>query len=123
MNLKKAYMAFATISLLFLFLISVCALSLILFFKGSSDTAKPEPEYIYVYEDNRDTESAEAVPKKWILREHEGRIGIFNEKNVLIQVIETYVKTLPLSDRSLLREGIEVYSEEALYSLIEDYTD
>ena len=51
-----------------------------------------------------------------------GRIGIFSSDGTLIEMIDVYVKTLPIADRSLLEEGFEVVGKQRLYSIIEDYS-
>ena len=90
-----------------------------------TDILAPQTEYVYVYVSPDET-SNEATdtsdPYGWIIREHDERIGIFNSENVLIHVIETHIKTLPVADRELLREGIWVNSRKELLSVIEDYT-
>lgn len=59
----------------------------------------------------------------WIIREYEGRIGIFSEGGVLLDVIDVYVKTLPETDKNLLRDGIRITSDQALRAIIEDYSN
>ena len=90
-----------------------------------TDILASQTEYVYVYVSPDET-SNEATDTNdtygWIIREHEERIGIFNSENVLIHVIETHIKTLPVADRELLREGIWVNSRKELLSVIEDYT-
>ena len=90
-----------------------------------SDIFTSQTEYIYVYISPEETlplpfDSSEI--ESWTVREYEERIGIFNSDNVLIHVIETHIKTLPVADRDLLREGIKVNSKKELLSVIEDYT-
>ena len=59
----------------------------------------------------------------YILREYEGKIGIFSsESKTPQQLLDVYVFTLPEADRIALRSGIRVYSSDALRSLIEDFT-
>ena len=60
---------------------------------------------------------------KYVLKEYEGRIGVFkNESTMPTEVLNVYVFTLPSADRSALKIGISVYGAEALQSLIEDFT-
>jgi len=90
-----------------------------------TDTLASQTEYVYVYvspEDTSDDAPDTSATYGWIVREHEERIGIFNADNVLIHVIETHIKTLPVADRDLLREGIKVNSRKELLAIIEDYT-
>jgi len=59
----------------------------------------------------------------YILREYEGKIGIFSADETLPdEILDVFVFTLPDADRQALRCGIRVYSEEALQRLIEDFT-
>ncbi len=61
--------------------------------------------------------------EKYILKEYEGRIGIFSEgKEVPTEILGVYVFTLPKADQNALRVGITVYGLENLRSLIEDFT-
>ena len=91
----------------------------------SSDQLQLQSEYIYVYvtpestkNETFDTDTASG----WIIREHEGQIGIFTSDNVLINTLNVYIKTLPIADRDLLREGIEVTTRKELLEIIEDYS-
>ncbi len=90
------------------------------------DKPQIQSEYVYVYVTPETTESnisdTESV-NGWIIREHEGQIGIFTLDNVLINTLEVYTKTLPIADRNLLREGITVTTRKELFSVIEDYTE
>ena len=54
------------------------------------------------------------------LKEYNGKIGVY-KNDALVYTINTYVFTLPESDKSLLKEGIKVYSEGELRELIEEY--
>ena len=59
----------------------------------------------------------------YTLREYRGRIGIFSgSRDTPLQTLDICVFTLPENDRAALEKGIRVYSEEALRSLIEDFT-
>jgi hypothetical protein len=85
-------------------------------------------EYIYVWATPESTtnqiesESTSEITIR-IVREYNGKIGIFSENNELIDIINVYTKTLPETDKRLLREGIRVTSKEELNSIIEDYSD
>lgn len=59
----------------------------------------------------------------FILKEYEGCIGIFDNDGVLIDVIDIQIKSLPETDRNMLRTGIYAFSKNELMSLIEDYTN
>ena len=85
-----------------------------------------EKEIVYVYAENdvppSAPETSEPDEKIWIVREYRGQIGIFSEDDTLVKTINVYIKTLPETDRILLKEGIRVTSERQLYSIIEDYS-
>ncbi len=65
------------------------------------------------------TEDEEPV---FILREHEGVIGVFDSSGVLTDLIDVQVRSLPEADRNMLAEGIYAFSKQELIALIEDYT-
>ena len=71
--------------------------------EGDSETEKTEPSVTYM------------------VKEHEGRVGIY-ENGELAYLLDVYTKTLPKSDRDLLKEGIMAYSKAELKKIIEDYT-
>ena len=80
-----------------------------------------EEVYIFVEKSPADTtESSGEV--LFIVREYEEKIGIFDTNGRLLRIIDIYTKTLPKTDRGLLREGIELRSLAELDSLIEDYS-
>ena len=82
-------------------------------------------EYVYVKNDvqsDSETLADEKTDDIFIIREYMEKIGIFRTDGTLVDVIETYVKTLPEADIRLLREGFEVVGQRALNSIIEDYS-
>lgn len=84
-----------------------------------------QTEHIYVFLGPAETEELQATSveeRVWIVREYEERIGIFNEADELLDIIDVYTKTLPEADRLMLKEGIVISSEKELSSLIEDYS-
>ena len=82
-----------------------------------------EPIYVYLEKDTLDTDEESLPPLLgYYAREYRDKIGIFYVDGSLYQVLDTYVKTLPEADRSMLREGIYLEDEKALRGLIEDYT-
>lgn len=82
-----------------------------------------EPIYVYLEKDTPDTDEESLPPLLgYYAREYRDKIGIFYVDGSLYQVLDTYVKTLPEADRSLLKEGIYLEDEKALRGLIEDYT-
>ena len=81
-----------------------------------------ETVYIYVKDDPLPEIKTEIREERWTVRAYEGKIGIFDEAEALVEVIEVYTKTLPETDRRLLEEGFEVFSKSELNALIQDYT-
>ena len=57
----------------------------------------------------------------YLLCEHEGIIGIFNDRGELLRRVNVLVMTLPRADREALSAGIPVYSESELERLLESY--
>lgn len=82
-----------------------------------------ETEYIYVVKDEtKDTETKDLdTDKIYTVREHMGRIGIFDESGALVRVLEVYVRTLPEADKRMLTEGFDVVGIKQLNAIIEDY--
>lgn len=84
-----------------------------------------QTEHIYVFLGPEETEAAESTASEemvLIVREYRERIGIFNEGDELIDIIDVYTRTLPEADRLMLKEGIVIKSKNELNSLIEDYS-
>ena len=95
--------------------------------KSTDQPPKSETEEIYVYLPQEDDESESITPpqsetERYVVKEYHGQIGIFSSDGTLLEVLDTYVKTLPEADRALLGEGIWVETREALNALIEDYS-
>lgn len=98
---------------------------------SSQQTVLPSPsdtEHIYVYlteslpPAETEAQDTSSLAVGWIVKEHDGRIGIFDREGVLLFVLDTYIKTLPEADKRLLGEGIFIETKGQLLSLIEDYT-
>ncbi|MBQ4599224.1 MAG: hypothetical protein IJB19_04880 [Clostridia bacterium] len=52
-----------------------------------------------------------------------GKIGIYDAKTeVLIDIIDVLVTTLPSADRLALKKGIEIYAFSDLAQIIEDFS-
>ncbi len=58
----------------------------------------------------------------YILKEHNGIIGIFYRNGMLRDQIDTPVSSLPDEEQKRLKEGITVYGEEELITVLENYT-
>ena len=59
---------------------------------------------------------------RYLMREHEGQVAVFNEDGTLYRVFEARVSLLPEYDQILLKNGIEIEGDEELRARIEDYT-
>ena len=125
---KNGILTLTTIYTLIMLLILACAIILLTNTLRKQAISLPTAEtkniYVYITETPEHSHSEESVsqPIGWIVKEHRGRIGIFDQEGTLISILDTYVKTLPDADRSLLGEGIKIETEAQLYALIEDYT-
>ena len=52
-----------------------------------------------------------------------GKIGIYDaDTEVIIDIIDIFVSTLPKSDREALKSGIDVYSFTELSEIIDDFS-
>ena len=124
MNIKKIYLITALVStLLFLCLVvSVSGLSKSLR-ASQGDKQITDIESIPAYESSENTDTVTQTDEKWIIKEHNGIIGIFDENRELIRTIDTNIKSLPSKDQAMLREGFEVHSKTELNSVIEAYSD
>ena len=59
----------------------------------------------------------------YVLGEKDGKLTVYApDRETVIDMLDTYIYSLPLSDREAVNEGIPVYSINELVSLIEDYT-
>ena len=98
--------------------------------KSAKEQVPSEPESIYVYMPQESTEEdpkeSEPLPEEpsegYLVKEYQGKIGIFSTDGLLLEIIDTYVKTLPKSDQNLLKEGIYLEDERELLELIQDYS-
>lgn len=73
---------------------------------------------IYVPSDKEVTDNCE----EYLIKEYEGRIGIFDASGTLVEMIDVYIKTLPEADKQLLKEGFTVIGKKSLTSIKEDYS-
>lgn len=61
-------------------------------------------------------------PKGYIVREYNGKIGVFARgNNVLQETLNVRVSDLPILDRERLYSGIVAQNDEQLYKIIEDF--
>lgn len=59
--------------------------------------------------------------KTYVVREYDGMVAVFEKGNSTpLSVTDTYVSSLPEGDRTGLKEGMEVNSEDKLRRLLED---
>ncbi|MBQ2999870.1 MAG: hypothetical protein IJD64_05350, partial [Clostridia bacterium] len=73
--------------------------------KSTDQPPKSETEEIYVYLPQEDDESESITPpqsetERYVVKEYHGQIGIFSSDGTLLEVLDTYVKTLPEADRA-----------------------
>ena len=96
-----------------------------------SDTKAPAvTEIVYIpiiSEDFSETtteaeSSTETQKTEYLIKSHEGKIGIFNESGTLVRMIDVYIKTLPKADQRLLEKGFSVTDEAELRAILQDYT-
>ncbi len=95
--------------------------------KSAEQPPITETEEVYVYLPQEEREPEPSTPPEdettgYLVKEYQGQIGIFSSDGTLLEILDTYVKTLPEADRTLLGEGIWVKTREELNSLIEDYS-
>ncbi len=63
-----------------------------------------------------------ALPQHFfVVAEHKGRIGVFDETGELLRTVNVFVLSLPQADRDALTVGIVAYSEGELTEIIEKY--
>jgi len=63
-----------------------------------------------------------ALDYLYLVKQYNGNIGVFNAgEDTPFKVIETDVSLLPSFDRIALEDGIEIYTEGELDSIIEDF--
>ena len=61
-------------------------------------------------------------PRGFVVREYNGKIGIFNRgNNVLQETLNVRVSDLPILDRERLGSGIIAQNDEQLGRIIEDF--
>ena len=59
--------------------------------------------------------------QSFIVRAHNGIIGVFNIEGDLEYSLEIYIKTLPEIDRALLKRGIFAKDKTELLKILEDF--
>ena len=59
---------------------------------------------------------------RYIMREYEGQLAVFNEDETLYQIYDVNVALLPEYDQKLLQSGISILGADELRARIEDYT-
>ena len=81
-----------------------------------------EPIYSVIASEYTESSALQRKPI-YIMKESDGKIAIFDADTGNIQkTLDVYIFTLPQRDKEYLKEGILIFSEQELYSLIEDYT-
>lgn len=59
---------------------------------------------------------------RYIMREYNGKLAVFNDDGTVYKVYEINVELLPEYDRKILKKGIQITGEEELRARVEDYT-
>ena len=113
-------------------LLVICILGISILYKKKTEPVPPQTiietviktEEVYILVDGKEEpQTTKTIGEVlFIVKEYEEKIGIFDPSGRLLQTIDIYTKTLPKTDRALLREGIELRSEAELSALIEDYS-
>ena len=70
-------------------------------------------------------ENTEVITSKAIYRLYEcgGKIGIYDaQSDIIIDVIDIFVLTLPKNDQLALKKGIEIHSFKELTEIIDDFS-
>lgn len=102
----------------------VCgAISVSLIAVGAAITATNALEKCRSFENERSTVevSKETTDEAFYIKEYGEIIGVFDSSGELLYTVEVYTKTLPASDRALLKRGISAGSREELYEILGDY--
>ena len=125
MENKKFHIAVWSMMLTFSLVLGV--VTLILFFNLTKqmnelrvDSKKIELEVAKITEFNNEVENEDNAT--FILKNHNGVIGVFDQSGILTDIIDVDIKSLPEQDRTMLEAGIWARSRQELASLIEDYT-
>lgn len=75
-----------------------------------------------VYQSQSGGDAGSQQEKTYILREYDGRLGIFEPGGAVPQtVIDIYIKNLPETDQQALKQGVAAENYAALIRLLEDY--
>ena len=129
-NVKIKYLRIFCIYAVIMFLLVVLGMAVVGRRTNTYTPPNEEPkldtqtEYIYVTSDESERPDADTAPPAdtvYTVREHMGKIGVFLEDGTLSRVIDVYVKTLPESDRRMLKEGFEIIGKAQLNKIVEDY--
>ena len=118
MKNKKLMWLFGSLSVAVICLVTVCAISLCTaagIIRKNAEAAKNADISDMITLD----QDEEPI---YFMREHNGKIGIFSEKNKLIETLDVFVVTLPRADRDSLADGITVRGTDNLNALKEDFT-
>lgn len=71
---------------------------------------------------NFHSHNSPAESKVYKLKSYNGNIAVFNsDSSDPIRITSVSIEELPPADQELLKKGIEVFSEEELITILEDY--
>lgn len=117
-NNKNALIAVMTVAVIAMVL-SAATLAVSLSIKGQLEYVKDKTTALAT----RISESmATSSDARFLLKEYNGVIGVFDDAGMLTDIINVDINSLPEADRVMLRTGIWAMSRRELAALIEDYT-
>ena len=58
----------------------------------------------------------------YLIKEHMGKIAVYDPTGEIMYTVEVYVKTLPAKDREMLKSGIFANSYGEVIEILGDYT-
>lgn len=69
-----------------------------------------------------DSANTQENHSRYLIRESNGKIGVFTNDGYLIRLVDVNVSTLPTQAREVLSEGIVASSHEEVDLILQDYT-
>ena len=105
-------------------IIVVCIIAQCISLSNTQKKIEAHESEVAVY-NTHETVTEKPIINNAIYRLYEcgGKIGIYDaNSDVIIDIIDIFVSTLPKKDRAALKEGIEIYSFDELANLINDFS-
>ena len=117
---NKEVMIFSAVSIGIIACISLQCISLM---RTEKSSYKAESEIAVCNTSEATTDSLGINKAIYRLCECGGKIGIYDaNSDVIIDVIDIFVSTLPKKDRDALKKGIEIYSFKELSKILNDFS-